>query len=168
MSQEEAMRRQQQAQQTQQNLSQAQQMAPSMSDRKEYLEAVIEDELDDGTVGMLRNMTSADFILSNFNDAEINEIKKLREITMKKVVAAHPNEDSIMQGDLRDDVYDDGAKLTPLSKNQKALIDQYIRGAYARLVRSRDGFQQEQFGKTISASETRTADDDGNGGVLPW
>lgn len=168
MSQEEAMRRQQQAQQTQQNLSQAQQMAPSMSDRKEYLEAVIEDELDDGTVGMLRNMTSADFILSNFNDAEINEIKKLREITMKKVVAAHPNEDSIMQGDLRDDVYDDGAKLTPLSKNQKALIDQYIRGAYARLVRSRDGFQQEQFGKTINASETRTADDDGNGGVLPW
>lgn len=168
MSQEEAMRRQQLAQQTQQNLSQAQQMAPSMSDRKEYLEAVIEDELDDGTVGMLRNMTSADFILSNFNDAEINEIKKLREITMKKVVAAHPNEDSIMQGDLRDDVYDDGAKLTPLSKNQKALIDQYIRGAYARLVRSRDGFQQEQFGKTINASETRTADDDGNGGVLPW
>jgi len=168
MSQEEALRQQQQAQQTQQNLSQAQQMAPSFNDRREYLEAVIEDELDDGTVGMLRNMTSADFILSNFNDAEINEIKKLREITMKKVIAAHPNDDSIMQGELRSDVYDDGAKLTALSKNQKALIDQYIRGAFARLVRSRDGFQQEQFGKTISASETRTADDDTSGGVLPW
>lgn len=154
--------------QTQQNLSQAQQMAPSYSERREYLEAVIEDELDAGTVGMLRNMTSPDFILSNFNDAEINEIKKLREITMKKVVAAHPNPDSIMQGELREDVYENGEKLTPLTKNQKALIDQYIRGAFARLVRSRDGFQQEQFGKTISASETRTPDDDSDGGVLPW
>lgn len=168
MSQEEQIKRQQQAQQTQQNLSQAQQMAPSFSDRREYLKEIVEDELDDATVGMLRNMTSRDFILSNFNDAEINEIKKLREITMKKVVAAHPNDDSIMQGDLRSDVYDDGAKLTPLSKNQKALIDQYLRGAFARLVRSRDGFQQEQFGKTISASETRTPDESGSGGILPW
>lgn len=154
--------------QTQKNLSQAQSMAPSYSERREYLEAVIEDELDAATVGMLRNMTSADFILSNFDAAEINEIKKLRKITLKKVMAAHPNEDSVMQGELRASVYENGEKLTPLSKNQKVLIDQYLRGAYARLARSKEGFQQEQFGKTISASETRTPDDDGGGGVLPW
>jgi len=113
-------------------------------------------------------MTSPDFILSNFNDAEINEIKHLRKITVKKVISAHPHQDAVMQGDIRKQVYDDGTKLRPLNANQKALIDQYIRGAFARLVRSRDGFQQEQFGKTISASETRSEGSDGSGGVLPW
>jgi hypothetical protein len=163
---------QQQAQQQaqhQSNLAQAGQQAPSFTERREYLEAVIEDELDAATVGMLRNMTSPDFILSNLNNAEIEEIKKLREITLKKVKSAHPNQNSIMQGDVRAEVYEGGGKLSPLDQNQEALIDQYVRGAFARLVRSRDGFQQEQFGKTINASETRSADSDGDsGGVLPW
>lgn len=158
----------QQAAQHQNNLAQAGAQAPSFTERREYLEAVIEDELDAATVGMLRNMTSPDFILSNLNEAEIEEIKKLREITVKKVFAAHPNQNSIMQGELREQVYESGSKLTPLDQNQKVLIDQYVRGAFARLARSREGFQQEQFGKTISASETRSADDDDSGGVLPW
>lgn len=145
------------------NLQQAQSMAPDFNDRREYLEAVIEDQLDDATVGMLRNMTSPDFILSNLENAEITEIKKLRRITYKKVVAAHPHPDAIMQGDLREQVYDDGDALKPLSQNQKVLIDQYIRGAFARLARSRDGFQQEQFGKTISASERKDSDSDDGG-----
>ncbi len=149
------------------NLQQAQSLAPDFNDRREYLEAVIEDQLDDATVGMLRNMTSPDFILSNMNDAEITEIKKLRRITYKKVVAAHPNDDAIMQGDLREQVYENGRKLEPLSQNQKVLIDQYIRGAFARLVRSRDGFQQEQFGKTISASERKDSDSD-DGGLMSF
>lgn len=149
------------------NLQQAQTLAPDFNDRREYLEAVIDDQLDDATVGMLRNMTSPDFILSNMNDAEITEIKKLRRITYKKVVAAHPNDDAIMQGDLREQVYENGAALEPLTQNQKVLIDQYIRGAFARLVRSRDGFQQEQFGKTISASERKDNDSD-NGGLMSF
>ena len=151
----------------QQNLSQAGQMAPTYSDRREYLEAVIEDELDPASVTMLKNMTSPDFILSNFNDAEINEIKKLREITLKKIFAAHPDQRSIMQGAVRAQVYnlDRETGPEPLDQNQKALIDQYVRGAYARVARSRDGFQQEQFGKTISASERKNADND-EGGLL--
>lgn len=153
----------------QSNIAQAQAQAPGYGERREYLEAVIEDQLDNATVGMLRNMTSADFILSNFNDAEINEVKKLREITKKKVFAAHPHPKAIMQGDLRKQIYDGGEALKPLTQNQKVLIDQYIRGAFARLARSREGFQQDQFGKTISASETRRADkDNDSGGVLPF
>jgi len=104
---------------------------------------------------MLRNMTSPDFILSNMNDAEITEIKKLRRITYKKVVAAHPNDDAIMQGDLREQVYENGEKLEPLSQNQKVLIDQYIRGAFARLVRSRDGFQQDSSGRPSPQASAR-------------
>lgn len=165
---EQALQAQQQAQQTNQNLSQAAQQAPSYGERREYLEAVIEDELDAGTVGMLRNMTSPDFILSNFDGAEIHEIKKLRQITLRKVFAAHPSDDAIMQGELREQVYDGGTKLQALTPNQKALIEQYVRGAYARLARSKDGFQQEQLGKTISASETRTPNNDSSGGILPW
>jgi hypothetical protein len=150
------------------NLQQAQSLAPDFNDRREYLAEVVEDELDAATVGMLRNMTSRDFILSNLNDAEITEIKKLRRITFKKILAAHPNPNAIMQGDLRKDVYENGSALNPLTQNQKVLIDQYLRGAFARLARSRDGFQQEQFGKTISASERKDANDDDSGGVLSF
>jgi len=170
MSVEEQRKAQEEMQDHSQNLNQAAQMAPSFSERREYLEAVIEDELDDASVGMLRNMTSPDFILSNFNNAEINEIKKLREITLKKIFAAHPDQRSIMQGAVRAQVYnlDRETGPEPLDQNQKALIDQYVRGAFARLARSRDGFQQEQFGKTISASERRDNDDGGSGGWLSF
>jgi hypothetical protein len=149
------------------NLQQAQGMAPDFNDRKEYLESVVEDELDEATVGMLRNMTSRDFILSNLNDAEITEIKKLRRITYKKIIAAHPHPDQIMQGDLREQVYENGQALEALTQNQKVLIDQYLRGAFARLARSRDGFQQEQFGKTVSKSELDSGEED-SGGALSF
>lgn len=163
MSETEARQAQLESMQDQANLQQAQNLSPDFGDRREYLEAVIEDKLDDATVGMIRNMTSPDFILSNMNDAEITEIKKLREITLKKVYAAHPHPKAIMQGQLREDVYENGVKLKPLSQNQKVLIDQYIRGAFARVARSREGFQQEQFGKTISASEIKDRDSDDGG-----
>jgi len=149
-----------------QNLQQAGALAPDFNDRREYLKEIVESELDDATVGMLRNMTSRDFILSNLKNAEITEIKKLREITSKKVVAAHPHPDAAMQGNRRSRIYEDGKALQPLSQNQKVLIDQYIRGAFARLARSRDGFQQEQFGKTVSASERKNANEDSDGGRL--
>ncbi len=168
MSVEEQRKAQEEMQDHSQNLNQAAQMAPSFSERREYLEAVIEDELDDASVGMLRNMTSPDFILSNLNNAEINEIKKLREITLKKIFAAHPSQNAVMKGELREQVYEDGKPFPALDQNQKALIDQYVRGAFARLARSRDGFQQEQFGKTISASERRDNDDGGSGGWLSF
>jgi hypothetical protein len=169
MSQQQPSRAEMRAEQHEQmNLTQAQQQTPGYGERREYLDRVIEDELDDATVGMLRNMTSADFILSNFNDAEINEVKKLREITYKKVVAAHPSQRTAMRGERRTVVYEDGKKLRPLDANQKVLIDQYIRGAFARLVRSREGFQQEQLGKTISESVTHTDSGSDDGGLLPW
>ena len=167
MSVEEQRKAQESMQDHQQNLNQAAQMAPSYSDRREYLEAVVDDDLDEGTVNMLLNMKSRDFILSKLKDAELNEIKKLREITLKKVFAAHPNEDRIMKGAVREQVYDGGNAVMPLSQKTKIQIDQYVRGAFARVARSRDGFQQEQFGKTISASERRTADDE-DGGLLSF
>jgi hypothetical protein len=54
-----------------------------------------------------------------------------------------------------------------LDSKQKIQIKTYVRGAFANLARSREGFQQEQFGKTISASERRTDDDD-SGGLLSF
>jgi len=167
MNPEEQARRQEQMQDHQSNLSQAAAMQPDINDRREYLEAVVENQLDDASVSMLQNMASADFILSNLNDAEIHEIKHLRRITKRKIFAAHPSPNSIMQGEVRKQVYDDGNKAVPLDQKQKALIEQFIRGAFTRLARSRDGFQQEEFGKTISASERRT-DDEGEGGWLSF
>jgi len=160
---EEQRRAQEQMQDHQSNLAQAQNMAPSFGDRREYLEAVIDDELDNATVQMLHNMTSPDFILSNLENSEINEIKKLREITIKKVFASHPHPKAVMQGAHAAQVYDQDGAPNPLDAEQKVLIEEYVRGAFARLARSRDGFQQEQFGKTISASERKTGESEDGG-----
>jgi len=167
-SREEQLQAQQNAQHTSQNLQQAAQQVPSAAEQRHLLESLIDTGLSEAGIGMLRNMTSPDFILSNLEEPEIHEIKKLRQVTVKKIIAAHPNEDSIMKGDLREQVYEDGAKLQPLTANQRVLIDQYVRGAYTRLARSRKGFQQEELGKTISASETRQPDQGEGGGILPW
>jgi len=165
MSMEEQAKRQEEMQDHSQNLTQAAQMQQGLGEQRQYLEAITENGLDEASVHMLENMVSADFILSNLNDAEIHEIKHLRRITKRKVFAAHPSPNSIMQGEVREQVYNNGQTAEPLDQKQKSLIEQFIRGAFTRLARSRDGFQQEEIGKSLSVSERRT-DDDGDGGLL--
>jgi hypothetical protein len=59
---------------------------------------------------------------------------------------------------------DDAAE--PLSERQKAKIEQFIMAVISRATRGRDGWQQEMFNKSISASETREVNSDDDGGFL--
>jgi len=163
MNPEEQAQRQEQMQDHQANLSQAQALTPDFNDRRQYLEEITEAGIDPSTVRMLDNMLSPDFILSNLKDSEIHEIKHLRKITLRKLFAAHPSQESIMRGELRDEVYEGGEPAQALTQQQKIALDQFIRGAFTRLARSRDGFQQEEIGKSLSVSERRSEKDDEGG-----
>lgn len=157
----------QQAEQAALNNAAAQ--APTASEKRQYMEAVLDDDIDDATVGMLANLFSQSHILANLQDAEVHELKKLREITLKKVFAAHPSKNTVMQGQLREEVYGEGAAaLKPLSHSQKVKIETAVKAAFSDLTRGRKGFQQEQFSKSISESHVERPDDGGSGGILSW
>lgn len=162
------LERQQEAQQDSMNLQGAQQEHPDYAERREYLQTLVDSGLDPGTAEVVVNMLQQDFVLGNISDAEFTEIKKLRRITLKKIYAMHPHADAIMQGSLREEVYHGNvAGLQPLTQEDKVKIDQFVRGALMRLSRSKDGFQQEELGKTINASEIKDRNQD-EGGFLSF
>jgi len=57
-------------------------------------------------------------------------------------------------------------KLPALDDVDKTIIEQFIMGVISRATRGKDGWQQEMFNKTITASETREVDDGDDGGFL--
>ena len=132
-----------------------------------YIDKMTEDTLQDPTVDMLSNLLNQDFLLGNLQEAEVHEYRWLARVMVLEVQSLHPNDESIFRGRLRAAAFDKkGEQLDPLSPRQKAVIEQFIMGVISRATRGRDGWQQEMFNKTISASEKREVGDDDDGGFL--
>lgn len=132
-----------------------------------YIEKMTEGSLQDPTKDMLQNLLSQDFLLGNLQEAEIHEYRWLARVMLLEIESLHPNEDSLFQGKIRAAAFDDkNQQLDPLSPREKAIVEQFVMGVIARASRGRDGWQQEMFNKTISASEKRDVSDDDNGGFL--
>lgn len=166
---EETLDRQEDIQDHGRNLQDAAARAPDESDKREYLEAIMQTDISPASIRMLRNMTSRSFILSYLNEAEVHEIKALRKITLKKILAAHPDDKAVMRGERRVDVYgEDAMDLKPLSDTQLVLMRQYIRASIADVARSKQGFQQTEIGKVSTESVKKNIDENDSGGVLPW
>lgn len=150
-------------------LNQAQAQAPTEAERRAYMESVLDSDIDDATIKMISNMLASDYMLANLKEAEVHELKKLRQIVLKKVTAAHPHPDSVMQGKLREQVYEGTSPgLKPLNQTQKAKIDGLLKTAFANLTRGREGFQQEEFSKTISESRVEENESGDSGGYLSF
>lgn len=130
----------------------------------DYVDRITQTELDQGTVRILENMLSRDWVLANFSDAEVHETRWLARVMMMQLEALHPPEDSIWTGELRAYAADEERQaLQPLDSAQRLVIFETIQGVIARATRSKEGWQQENFNKTISQSETvdRSKDEDG-------
>jgi len=149
----------------QSGLSTAAANSPGAAERRAYMEGVLDSELDDATVKMMENMLASDYMLGNLKDSEVHELKHLRKIIMRTILAAHPNEPSIMKGGLRNQVYDEGESLPSLNSTQRVKLAQAIQGAFVNLTRGREGFQQEQFAKTITESHVDHGEDDDGGWI---
>jgi hypothetical protein len=132
-----------------------------------YIGKMTDHNLDDPTVDILANLLDQDFLLGNLQEAEVHEYRWLARVMMLEVEAIHPNDQSVFAGELRAVAFDDNDDaLSPLSPREKAVIEQFIMGVISRATRGRDGWQQEMFNKTITASETRQVGDDDDGGFL--
>ena len=132
-----------------------------------YINEMTDHNLQDPTVDMLANMLDQDFMLGNLAEAEVHEYRWLARVMVLEIESLHPNEESVFQGELRALAFDDrGESLSALSPREKATIEQFIMGVIARATRGRDGWQQEMFNKTISASERRDVTDGDDDGFL--
>jgi len=134
---------------------------------KAYIDKMTDHQLSQGTVDILSNLLDQDFLLGNLTDAEVHEYRWLARVIRLEVEAIHPGQDAVFQGDLRMVAYDDDAqRLPPLDEVDKAVIEQFLMGVISRATRGKDGWQQEMFNKTITASERREVDSDDDGGFL--
>ena len=136
-------------------------------DQATYIDKITGHSLDEATISELSAWVDEDFMHGNLEEAEVHEFRWLARVSRNEVVAAHPDRDSVFQGEVRAAVFDDPRQAhTPLSDREKALIHQFIQAVTARATRGRDGWQQEEYNKTITASETREIDDEDDGGIL--
>jgi len=132
-----------------------------------YIEQMTDHDLQDPTVDMLSNLLDQDFLLGNLTEAEVHEYRWLARVMVLEIKSLHPSQDAIFQGKVRAGAYDDKAQeINPLSEREKAVVEQFIMGVISRATRGRDGWQQEMFNKSISASETRQIDEGDDGGFL--
>lgn len=162
-SQEELQREQQRRQEDLVNIQQAEEgdLDP------DYVQQMVETDLQDGTAKMLSNMLSRDWVLSNLSEPEVHEIRWLARTFTDELEAAHPPEDSIWTGELREYAADDNdQRLHPLTEAQKLEITQLVQGFIARVARSKDGFQQEIFRKQIRKSEREDRSETDDGGWI--
>lgn len=132
-----------------------------------YINEMTDHNLQDPTVDMLANLLDQDFMLGNLEEAEVHEYRWLARVMKLEIESLHPNQDAIFEGELRAVAFDDKRQnIKPLSQREKATIEQFLMGVIARATRGRDGWQQEMFNKTISASERRDVTDGDDGGFM--
>lgn len=163
---EEELREDQRADQDHQlNFSAAQAEAEPMD--QTYINEMTDHELDQGTIDILSNLLDRDFMLGNLSDAEVHEYRWLARTMRLEIEALHPNEDSVFRGTVRAVAFDDQQDALPaLSEQDLAIIEQFLMAVIARATRGKDGWQQEMFNKTITASERREVSPDEDGGIL--
>ena len=131
-----------------------------------YINEMTDHELDQGTIDILSNLLDRDFMLGNLSDAEVHEYRWLARVVRLEIEALHPNEDSIWRNELRAVAFDDRDDALPsLSEQDLTIIEQFLMAVIARATRGKDGWQQEMFNKTISASERREVGGDDDGGI---
>lgn len=120
----------------------------------EYLREMVKSQLDPGTVQVLDNLISPDFVLSNMREADLTEFKYLLEVKVQRVFERHPPMGGIA-GKERAYYYDDPKdNLSPLRSQDRDVIRSYKDGIWQRARRSKGGWQQDKFGETTSRVET--------------
>lgn len=131
-----------------------------------YIDKVTNSQLDQGTIDVLANLLSKDFVLGNLSEAEVHEHRWLTREVVMEAESEHPREDSMWQGRFRQVAAGrERDALTALDGPQKAVMQQFTQGVIARATRSRDGWQQEEVNKSYRVSERREPDAD-DGGFL--
>lgn len=124
---------------------------------RQYIEALTETTLDQGTIDLLDNLVTRDWILSKLKDAEVTEAKWLTlELARVEIDAMHPPRESNVTEERRAFMLDDPNEAIPsLNERQRKQIENFLRTIFTRVARSRGGWQQREMSRTINVSEVK-------------
>lgn len=132
----------------------------------ELLRELLQSDLDIGTIEVLTNYISPDFVLSKYRQKDITKIMWQLETKVLRVYAMHPPQGGVA-GKARSYYYDDpNDALEPLRPQDRARIEEYKDGVLARIRRSEGGFQQDKLGESASRVETVSRDQDDSDGRI--
>lgn len=135
--------------------------------RAEYLQELVDHGVDPNTAKLMRNMLSKDYVLANYEDAEVHEAWWLSRVELRKIKTLHPASQDILTGDLREFMLDDATEnLQPLSPQQESALNQFLLDVFGRITRGRAGWQQDQMSKTLDVKELRDNDNTDTGGFF--
>lgn len=161
---EEQIQRQEEQQHHMQNLQASLQ---DMGVDPDYASKIMDSDLDQGTIKLLGNMLSRDWVLANFSEAEVHETRWLTRVMVDQLEALHPHENSVWTGEYRKYATGDERQgLEPLDSAQRLQIHEFVQGVIARATRSKEGWQQDTLRKQITQSITEDNREDDNGGWL--
>ena len=132
-----------------------------------FAEEILETELDPGTLDMLENLVSQEWVKGNLSEAEAHEQKWLARTIIMEIKAMHPSHQSIWQGEVR--AYasgDPGDKLEALNEAQETALYQLVLAHLVRLTRSRDMEQQSMLRTIIQRREQKDLTEGENEGWI--
>lgn len=156
----ERIEKQRHGQKLEQQAHQANLMEDYQDARAELMDKLMESDLKAGTIEVLRNYTSPDFILSKMSSRDLTQLRWQLETKIIQVFAMHPPRGGV-GGKARTYYYDDPQDaLEPLRPQDRAKIREFKDGIVARLLRSHDGFQQDKIGESTSRVETINRDEE--------
>jgi hypothetical protein len=132
---------------------------------RRYIEALTETSLDQGTIDMLDNLVTRDWILGKLEGAEVTETKWLTlELARVEIDAMHPPRESNVTDARRAFMLDDPKEEMPsLNERERKQIENFLRAVFTRVSRSRQGWQQREMSRTINVSEVKDQRDEKDG-----
>lgn len=125
------------------------------------------DALAPGSKQILRNLITKDWVLANLKEEEVHELRWELEILKEMFYDLHPDEESIVTGEVRAYVYDDSSeRLTPLTEKEIMATEAFFRDVRLRLTRSRDFAQQEIIRTDIKQTQVNKPEHGSDSGGL--
>ena len=132
---------------------------PFSQDTKEHLEKLIETDIGEKYLRHMKSEFSKENVLANRKEPEVWEYKYTIKNRTKQFIRSFPREESKLSGEFRQLFGFDDAK-EPLTDEERREIWAIADALFARVTRSRGGWQQEIWNERV---QVRRLEDERNG-----
>ena len=124
---------------------------------EDHFSKLIESGIPKSSSRYLSILLNSDLVLSFMPSPTVNENRWFVRIMKETFLSIHPRPESAITGRFRGYLFNDNAnELEPLDSFAKLQIGEIITLIESRLLRSTEGWQQDQLSKSISVSQVRT------------
>lgn len=125
---------------------------------QQFLQDIIEDDVDGTLATPVRNLLAKDYPLANISRQDREYFRLLGENVAHYVQEQFPPRESIFQGELGSALMEDrDYRVNALTQEQRNEIETLLMASFARTSRGEGGWQQDKMTESI---QTRRVEDD--------